>query len=87
MEVPLDLLKDLLTPSEWRMVKQRFLIIRLLTEGLSIRGVAAQAKVGTDTVVRVARMMERMPAIKQYLKGVEKPSSSKWIFGQVKSEE
>lgn len=87
VEVPLDLLKDLLTPSEWRMVKQRFLIIQLLSEGRSIRGVAAQAKVGTDTVVRVARMMERNPSIKQFLKGDEKTASSKWIFGQIKSEE
>ncbi len=59
VNVPEELLKELLTPSEWRMVKQRFLIINLLEEGLSIRKIAAQVKVGTDTVVRVARMMEK----------------------------
>jgi uncharacterized protein YerC len=87
IEVPEPLIKDLLTPSEWRMVKQRFLITHLLSEGLSIRQVAARAGVGTDTVVRVARLMEKTPAVKDHLKKTEQPNSSKWIFGQAKSEE
>lgn len=87
IEVPISLIKDLLTSSEWRMVKQRFFIIQLLQEGLSIRKVAERAKVGTDTVVRVARLIEKTPSIKEYLKRESEPASSKWIFGQAKSEE
>lgn len=86
INVPDELLKELLTPSEWRMVKQRFLIINLLEEGLSIRKIAAQVKVGTDTVVRVARMMEK-GKLKNILKKdklTEKKikTSTPWIFGK-----
>lgn len=73
IEIPLELIKELLTDSELRMVKQRFLIINLLKEGLSIRKIAAQVKVGTDTVVRVARMAER--------KGINR-SKNPWVFGK-----
>ncbi len=83
VNVPDDLLKELLTPSEWRMVKQRFLIINLMEEGLSIRKIAAQVKVGTDTVVRVARMMEK-GSLRKILKK-DKPeikTNTPWIFGK-----
>lgn len=85
IDVPDSLIKDLLTISEKRMVKQRLLIIRLLEEGLSIRSIADQAKVGTDTVVRVARMLEANPRIREFLR---KPKllTSKWVFGQISSE-
>ena len=83
--MPLDILKDLLTPSEWRMVKQRLLIINLLDSGLSIRAVAEKAKVGTDTVVRVHRMVERNSKLRELLKKESPTPSSKWVFG--KSEE
>lgn len=52
-----NLLKDLLTPAEIRMIANRWHIARLLDNSLSIREVAAQAKVGTDTVERVARRL------------------------------
>lgn len=86
ISVPDELLRELLTPSEWRMVKQRLLIINLLEEGLSIRKVAAQARVGTDTVVRVARMMEKgklRQIIKKDQLGNKKiKSQTPWIFGK-----
>jgi uncharacterized protein YerC len=85
VEVPLEILKDLLTPSEWQMVKQRLLIINLLDSGLTIRAVADRAKVGTDTVVRVHRMVERNIRLKEFLKKESPTPSSKWVFG--KSEE
>ena len=85
INVPDEMLKELLTPSEWRMVKQRLLIINLLEEGLSIRKTAVQAKVGTDTVVRVARMMEK-GKLRQILKkdqlGRKIKSQTPWIFGK-----
>lgn len=86
INVPDELLRELLTPSEWRMVKQRLLIINLLEEGLSIRKVASQARVGTDTVVRVARMMEkgklRQIIKKDQLSGKKIKSQTPWIFGK-----
>ena len=84
VNVPDELLKELLTPSEWRMVKQRFLIINLLEEGLSIRKIAAQAKVGTDTVVRVARMAEKKSLRHVLSQKSERKikTNTPWIFGK-----
>lgn len=84
VSVPDEIIKDLLTPSEWRMVKQRLLIINLLDEGLSIRKVASQAKVGTDTVVRVARMAEKKSLRKIIHQKNERKfkTSTPWIFGK-----
>jgi len=48
-------LKDLLTDSELRMIQNRWRIARLLDEGKPIREVAAEAKVGTDTVERISK--------------------------------
>lgn len=81
VQVPNELVKDLLTDSEWRMVKQRVLIINLLEEGLTIRKIAEKARVGTDTVVRVARMAEKKGLRKIKVKSKIK-SSTPWIFGK-----
>lgn len=81
VQVPNELVKDLLTDSEWRMVKQRVLIINLLEEGLTIRKIAEKARVGTDTVVRVARMAEKKGLRKTKVKSKIK-SSTPWIFGK-----
>lgn len=53
-----NLLKDLLTTAEIRMINNRWHIARLLDSGLSVRQVATQAKVGTDTVERVSRKLQ-----------------------------
>jgi len=82
VDVPLEILKELLTPSEWRMVKQRLLIINLLEEGLSVRSVADRAGVGTDTVVRIHRMVERNPKLREFLRKSSPTASSKWVFGK-----
>lgn len=76
IQIPNDILKDLLTPSEIRMLKNRFQIMNLLQDGLSIRKVATIVKVGTDTVVRVSRMVERRPR-KKHIR-----TSTPWIFGK-----
>lgn len=76
IQIPTNFLKDLLTPSEIRMLKNRFQIMNLLQDGLSIRKVATVVRVGTDTVVRVSRMMERRPRIKPI------KTSTPWIFGK-----
>lgn len=81
IEIPDFLIKELLTDSEIRMVKQRLLIIKLLKDGLSIRAVAERAKVGTDTVVRISKKLENSSTLRNAL------SSTKWVFGQVSSEE
>ena len=86
IDVPLEIVKELLTESEWRMVKQRLFIIQLLEEGLSIRKVAQRARVGTDTVVRIARKLESSPKLRQLLQKPALNSSSKWVFGNISSE-
>lgn len=83
IDVPEYLIKKLLTDSEWRMIKQRYLIVQLLKQGLSIRQVAAKAKVGTDTVVRTSKKLKPLTEPKGTLRQI---SSSKWVFGQIGSE-
>jgi uncharacterized protein YerC len=88
VRIPPELIHELLTDSELRMVKQRLLIIRLLKEGNSIRTVAEQVGVGTDTVVRMARKMESNPALRKAFETFQPLNTpSKWVFGQVSSEE
>ena len=83
IEIPDNILRQLLTPSEIRMLKNRFQIMKLLQEGLSIRSIAIQVKVGTDTVVRVARILEKSN-LKDFKKVKELPfrTSTPWIFGK-----
>ncbi len=86
-ELPIEVLKELLTPSEVRMLKNRWQIILALEEGLSIRRIASQVKVGTDTVVRTARMTERSSLrklidSKKNKKGFK--TNTPWIFGSSK---
>lgn len=88
IRVPPELLEELLTDSEIRMVKQRLMILRLIEEGHTIRSIAEQVGVGTDTVVRMARRLESNQNLRQAFQRY--PSSrvpSKWVFGQVSSEE
>lgn len=81
ISLPDGLLKELLTPSEVRMLKNRWLIIQHLKDGLSIRAISVKIKVGTDTVVRVARMLEKNNSLKE---NVEKSASitTPWVFGK-----
>lgn len=51
-------LKELLTPSEMRMLKRRWHIACLLDEGWDARYIANKAKVSTQTVMRVKRVLE-----------------------------
>lgn len=85
IEVPISILKQLLTTSEIRMLKNRWQIIQQLRGGLSVRKVAEKVKVGTDTVVRVSRMMEK-GRISQVLEEQETnrkfKSQTPWIFGK-----
>lgn len=76
ISIPENILRNLLTQSELRMLKNRYQIMSLLEEGLSIRKVAERVKVGTDTVVRVARMIADRPR-KKTIK-----TSTPWIFGK-----
>lgn len=85
IQIPTEILKDLLTPSELRMLKNRWLIINLLKEGLSIRAISGEVKVGTDTVVRVARMLEKsnlQNLLNQEKKSLRQLKRSPWVFGK-----
>ena len=82
--IPMEMLAKLLTPSEVRMLRNRWQIINLLNEGSSIRTIAEQVKVGTDTVVRVARLSERknLRGIINSIKENTSQSKTPWIFGK-----
>lgn len=86
IQIPEHMFKELLTVSELRMLKNRWQIINLLEEGLSIRKIASQVKVGTDTVVRVVRMMEKGNLRKNLSKEKKAKLPFKtrtpWIFGK-----
>lgn len=87
IKIPDEILSELLTPSELRMLKNRWQILNLLEDGLSIRQVANQAKVGTDTVVRVARMTDKNSLKKivdkiHLRQGFGGQASTPWIFGK-----
>lgn len=79
--IPDNILRELLTASEIRMLKNRWQILNFLGEGLSIRKIAEKVEVGTDTVVRVARMSEKAN-LKIYDKKSKIKSQTPWIFGK-----
>ena len=85
INIPQEVLKELLTPSEIRMLKNRWQIVKLLQDGLSIRSIAERVKVGTDTVVRVSKMIESKDILKTLAKsenGKQFKSKTPWIFGK-----
>lgn len=82
IQIPESILRVLLTSSETRMLKNRWQIINLLEDGLSIRKIAAQVKVGTDTVVRTIRMVEKNNILSKSTKIKKIKSSTPWIFGK-----
>ncbi|RJP46669.1 MAG: hypothetical protein C4584_01330 [Armatimonadetes bacterium] len=86
IQIPDSILREMLTDSEWRMLRNRWQIINLLEEGISIRKIAEQVKVGTDTVVRVARMVEK-GNLRKILDKEKNPikklkTQTPWIFGK-----
>lgn len=88
IKIPGSILPELLTDSEWRMLRNRWEIVQLLEEGLSIRQVAERVKVGTDTVVRVSRMLEGSP-LQKILDEEKKEAAKKktpWVFGKNENE-
>lgn len=84
INIPAEAILNLLTPSEIRMLKNRWQIAGLLDEGLSIRNIAKQVKVGTDTVVRVARIIDK-EGIRKVLNQTKRlpfKTNTPWIFGK-----
>lgn len=79
--VPDSVLRDLLTPSEIRMLKNRWQIIQLLNLGKTIRAISTEVSVGTDTVVRVAKMLDG-GSLKTRFKSQLNQKSIPWIFGK-----
>jgi uncharacterized protein YerC len=86
IEIPDEILKNLLTASELRMLKNRWQIIQMLEAGDTIRNVADKVKVGTDTVVRVSKMMQDgnlQKVLDSKVRNVKKiKTSTPWIFGK-----
>lgn len=66
-------LRDLLTPSERIMLGRRILVARRLLSGDSAATIAADLKVGLDTVYRVGRWLDdQLPGYEQAIKEMEK---------------
>lgn len=82
IDIPTEILVQLLTPSEIRMLKNRWQIVKLLNEGLSIRQIAEQVGVGTDTVVRVTRLIEKNNFRKLAKSQITQTSPTSWVFGK-----
>jgi len=86
INIPDHILRQLLTPSELRMLKNRWHIVNRLEEGLPVRKIAEDVKVGTDTVVRVSKMMqsgELQKTLDKEKRGLKKiKTSTPWIFGK-----
>ncbi len=91
VEVPFEILSKLLTVSELRMIQNRWEILNLLLDGLSIRKVAEAVHVGTDTVMRTSKMLEneelRNELVKIRTGGRETVTHNPWMFGTSKNEE
>ena len=91
INVPLEVLEKLLTPSELRMIQNRWEILNLLLDGLSIRKVATEAHVGTDTVMRTARMLEneslRTALVAIRTSPQKESSTNPWVIGSSQDEE
>lgn len=81
IKIPDNILRELLTPSEMRMVKNRYRIMNLLEKGLSVRSIAEEVEVGTDTVVRVSKAAEA-GVLKIDRKKKDIKTSTPWIFGK-----
>lgn len=83
IQIPDEILKKLLTLSEIRMLTNRFQILNLVEEGLSIRVIAERVGVGTDTVVRTIRLIEQT-GLRNRLSNKKRKikSSTPWIFGK-----
>lgn len=84
VDIPTHVIKEILTSSEIRMLKNRWQIIQYLEDDLSIRRIAEKVKVGTDTVVRVARMLEKNNLRKLLDKNQTRKikTNTPWIFGK-----
>lgn len=86
IDIPDQILKHILTSSELKMLKNRWQIIQYLEEGLSIRKAAEKVEVGTDTVVRVSRMLEKgnlrniLDTKRKQTREIK--SQTPWIFGK-----
>lgn len=93
LDVPIEILFELLTESEVKMVQNRWKIVALLKQKLAIRRIASEAGVGTDTVIRMSKVLKANSKISKFV--TEHPQSvriqvdpirrgSKWIFGSSK---
>lgn len=91
IDVPIEVINKLLTVSEFRMIQNRWEILNLLLDGLSVRKVAETAHVGTDTVMRASKMLEieelRTELVKIRTGLIPNAQHNPWMFGTSKSEE
>lgn len=82
-----ELLQGLLTRSELRMVARRWYIACLLAQGKSMREIANEVGVGTDTVARMAKRLQAgnsalLKAVRTSIRPKKSvPTANRWVFG------
>lgn len=64
-------LKEMLSPTELRMMKKRWHIANLLEKNSDIRHVAGAARAGTNTVMKIKRIKEKGLGISLAIKRME----------------
>lgn len=82
IEIPEVVYKKLLTKSEMRMLKNRWQIVQLLDQRLSIREIAKKVGVGTDTVMRVAKLFKKDESKEIPSDSHLKNGKTAWVFGK-----
>lgn len=82
IQIPNEILRKLLTESEIRMLKNRFMISNLIDQGLSVRKIAEKVGVGTDTVIRTIRLIDKADLRKKLTPKKRVKSLTPWIFGK-----
>lgn len=82
IQIPDEILRKLLTESEIRMLKNRFMVSNLIDQGLSVRKIAEKVGVGTDTVIRTIRLIDKAGLKKKLNPKKGMKSSAPWIFGK-----
>ncbi|OGE30849.1 hypothetical protein A2631_04140 [Candidatus Daviesbacteria bacterium RIFCSPHIGHO2_01_FULL_44_29] len=87
VDIPLSLIKELLSESEIKMMQRRVMIGKLRQHGMSVRSIALELGVGTDTVMRTIKQIAKNSALKKFFTEPIQKTSLKWVFGEIGSKE
>lgn len=85
INIPAEIIKELLTQGEISMIKNRLMILKLLNKGYTIRQISSELLVGTNTVSRISKKLIDNQKIKRYILQYRKNETSRWVFGSDKT--